>query len=258
MSGALGDADSLARLVEGADAVIHVAGVVNARDRDGFVAGNVEGTLAMVEAAKAAGVRRFIHVSSLAAREPDLSIYGWSKARAEQIVGASGLDWTAVRPPAIYGPGDMEILDLFRWAKRGIMFMPPPGRLSLIEVSDLSRLLLSLIPADETLAEIYEADDGHEGGWTYREFAQAIAEAVGKRAAIVHSSPRMLRIGARIDRLIRRGRAKLTLDRAAYMSHDDWVADATKRPPAEIWQPHIETHVGLKATAVAYRAAGLL
>jgi nucleoside-diphosphate-sugar epimerase len=258
VDGALDNADSLARLAEGADAIIHVAGVVNARDREGFAVGNVEGTLAMVEAAKAAGVQRFIHVSSLAAREPELSNYGWSKARAEQIVGASGLDWTAVRPPAIYGPGDMEMLDLFRWAKRGLMLLPPRGRLSVIEVSDLSRLLLSLVPVGDTLAEIYEADDGQPGGWTHKQFAGAIVAAVGTRAATVHASPRMLRIGARIDGLVRRRRAKLTLDRAAYFSHEDWVIDAARRPPADVWQPHIQTLAGLKATAVAYRAAGLL
>src|SRR5690242_13818617 len=144
IEGSLGQDDALAELVASADAVIHVAGVVNAPDRAGFVAGNVDGTQAIVEAAEAAGVRRFVHVSSLAAREPQLSDYGWSKAEAERVVEGSGLDWTMVRPPAIYGPGDMEMRELFRLAKRGFAFTPPAGRLSVIEVSDLGRLLLAL------------------------------------------------------------------------------------------------------------------
>ncbi|WP_414902727.1 SDR family oxidoreductase [Sphingomonas flavalba] len=259
IDGALDRPDSLKRLAEGADAVIHVAGVVNARDRAGFAAGNPEGTLAMVEAAKSVGVRRFIHVSSLAAREPDLSDYGWSKARAEQIVAASGLDWTAVRPPAVYGPGDLEMLELFRMAKRRLILLPPPGRISVIEVSDLSRLLLSLVPEnEETLTAIYEADDARPGGWSHAEFAEAIAAAVGRRAAAIHAPAPLLRVAARIDRLVRRGRAKLTLDRAAYFCHPDWVIDPARRPPVDIWQPHIATLVGLKATANAYRAARLL
>ena len=69
-------------LVTGADAVVHIAGLINAATRAGFEAVNVGGTLAMVDAARGAGVRRFIHISSLAAREPDLSDYSWSKARA--------------------------------------------------------------------------------------------------------------------------------------------------------------------------------
>ncbi|WP_410954566.1 NAD-dependent epimerase/dehydratase family protein, partial [Pseudomonas aeruginosa] len=72
-------------------AVIHVAGVVNAPDPAGFAAGNVAGTLNVIEAAQAAGVRRIIFVSSLAAREPKLSAYGASKAKAEKLVKASGL-----------------------------------------------------------------------------------------------------------------------------------------------------------------------
>src|SRR3546814_6181522 len=73
---------------------------------------------------------------SLAAREPHLSHYGWSKYKAERIVMASGLDWTIIRPPAIYGPADTEMLELFRLASRRLMLLPPGGRLSVIEVSE--------------------------------------------------------------------------------------------------------------------------
>ncbi len=79
----------------------------------------------MLAAATAGGVQRFVHVSSLAAREPKLSMYGASKARAEELVRCSGLDWAIVRPPAVYGPGDKETLELFRMAKLGLMLMPP-------------------------------------------------------------------------------------------------------------------------------------
>ena len=71
--GALDTPQSLDTLVDGTDVVLHVAGVVNAPDRAGFVAGNITGTRAVVEAAERAGIARFVHVSSLAAREPDLS-----------------------------------------------------------------------------------------------------------------------------------------------------------------------------------------
>lgn len=257
VEGALDQPESLVRLAVGADVVIHVAGAINAPDRAGFQTDNVFGTLNMVEAAKAAGIRRFIHVSSLAARQPELSDYGWSKARSEQVVGASGLDWTIVRPPAVYGPGDRETLALFRMAKRGLMLLPPEGRLSVIEVSDLSRFLLTLVPHDETLGDTYEPDDGYEQGWTHRQLAEAIAAAVGRKRVATLSVPGgLMRLGARMDRLVRGRRARLTPDRARYFSHPDWVAQ--RRPPAELWRPHIETNAGLKATAVAYRAAGWL
>lgn len=124
IAGALDRPDSLAEMAVGADALLHIAGVVNVPTRAAFEAGNAVATANVVEAARGAGVRRFVHVSSLAAREPGLSHYGWSKARAETIVEASGLDWTIVRPPAVFGPGDTEMLDLFRMARRGLMLIP--------------------------------------------------------------------------------------------------------------------------------------
>jgi uncharacterized protein YbjT (DUF2867 family) len=259
IDGALDRPDALAALLDGADAVIHVAGATNAPDRDGFAAANVEGTLGMVEAAKVAGVKRFVFVSSLAAREPDLSNYGWSKARAEQIVGASGLDWTVVRPPAVYGPGDRDMLEMFKMAKRGLMLTPPAGRFSVIEVSDLSRFLLTLVSADDVLAETFEPDDGNPTGWSHEEFAEALAPAVGRKKVTTIAMPKaMLRVGARLDRLFRGKRARLTLDRASYFSHPDWVAAAERRPHPDLWRAHIDTVAGLRATANAYRAAGWL
>src|SRR3546814_14244242 len=79
----------------------------------------------MIAAAAAADVGRFVHVSSLAAREPELSAYGRSKAESEKLMAESGLDWAIVRPPAVYGPGDRESLELFRMAARGLVLLPP-------------------------------------------------------------------------------------------------------------------------------------
>ncbi|HZU51772.1 MAG TPA: NAD(P)-dependent oxidoreductase, partial [Sphingomicrobium sp.] len=113
IAGDLSARDSLERLVRDAEAIIHVAGTITATNAKGFEEGNVAGTLAMLAAATAGGVQRFVQVSSLAAREPKLSLYGASKARAEELVHSSGLNWAIVRPPAVYGPGDKETLELF-------------------------------------------------------------------------------------------------------------------------------------------------
>jgi uncharacterized protein YbjT (DUF2867 family) len=258
VQGALSDPAVLAEIASGADAVIHVAGVVNAPDRAGFEAGNVAGTLAMVEAARMAGVSRFIHVSSLAARQPELSAYGWSKARAETIVQASGLDWTIVRPPAIYGPGDREMLDLFRAARFGVVPLPPAGRMSVIAVSDLARLLLALIPVADARAAVFEADDGRAGGWSHVDFGRAIGQAVGRSVWPLPLPRGLLAAAAQADRLIRGEAAKLTADRVAYFCHPDWAIDPERRPPASLWQPSIATAEGLAATAQAYRDAGWL
>ena len=259
VSGDLHDRKALARLVRNAEAVIHVAGVVNTHDPMGFHLGNVEGTMALVEAAVAAGVPRFVFVSSLAAREPALSKYGASKARAEKLVKASGLDWTIVRPPAIYGPRDREILDMFRAARWGVVPMPPPGRVSMIHVADLARLLLALAPPGERVThQVFEPDDGKPEGWSHRELARAIGWAVGRRPWVPHLSKPMLERLARLDKAVRGRKAKLTPDRVGYMVHPDWVSRPAKRPPVKLWRPEVPTLEGLMATAKWYREQGWL
>ena len=258
--GALEDRAALNTLVRDADVVIHIAGVVNAPDREGFELGNARGTMAVVDAMRQRGVRRLIHVSSLSAREPGLSDYGWSKELAERHVKASGLDWTIVRPPAIYGPGDREMLELFRMARRGIMLLPPGGRLSVIEVSDLARLFLTLAVEKDmkSLTHVYEVDDGTPGGWDHMDFAQAIGRAVGRPVRAFATPAWLLGMGARLDRLVRGRNAKLTPDRVHYFCHPDWVVKKRKQPLRKLWVPKVPTEEGLKATAQAYRAKGWL
>ncbi len=257
VSGALDTPLALTTLMRGADAVIHVAGVVNAPDRAGFVAGNIAGTQAVVDAAMLTGVQRFIHVSSLAAREPGLSDYGWSKAGAEHVVEASSLNWAIVRPTAIYGPGDMEMRDMFRMAKFGLALLPPPGRMSVIEVSDLARLLLKLAASNHGPI-ILEVDDGAPGGWTHGDFARAIGRAVGRRVLPIALPKAILSLAAKADRLFRGPKAKLTADRVGYLSHPDWTVDPAKRPDSTLWRAEVPTLQGLTATAAWYRAKGLL
>jgi nucleoside-diphosphate-sugar epimerase len=258
VNGDLGTRDALEWLVNEADAIIHVAGTINAPNAAGFEKGNVEGTLAMLAAATAGGLRRFVHVSSLAAREPKLSHYGGSKARAEELVHSSGLDWAIVRPPAVYGPGDKETLELFRMAKLGLMLMPPKGRVSVIHAVDLARLLLELAAPAAPSNILLEPDDGKPGGWTHREFARALAAAVGTKVAVVSSPGILLRLAARADQLLRGEKAKLTADRAAYFSHRNWVVEPKRAAPAQLWRPQIPTEQGLAETAAWYRAQGWL
>ena len=258
IDGSLAHPDSLRRLMTASNSVVHIAGVINARDAADFEAGNVQGTLAMLAAATAAGVTRFVHVSSLAAREPKLSRYGASKARSEELVQGSGLDWVIVRPPAVYGPGDRETLELFRMARLRLMLLPPRGRVSLIHVDDLARLLLVLAEGDEPKGVVLEPDDGRPRGWSHKQLAQAIGRAVGRRNVSLSVPKTMLRLGAVMDQILRRERAKLSADRAAYFSHRDWVVNGARRPPPDLWCPQVETEQGLAQTAAWYRARGWL
>lgn len=257
VEGALDRPDSLAALVRGTDAVLHIAGVINAADRAGFAAGNIDGTRNMIAAAREAGLRRFVQVSSLAAREPDLSDYGWSKAEADKVLMASDLDWTIVRPPAIFGPRDQEMLELFQLAKRHVVPLPPAGgRMSVIAVGDLVRLLLMLPASNALTRQIVEPDDGAPDGWDHRDFARAIGAALDRSVLALPLSRPVLNAIAAVDRMVRGTKAKLTPDRVRYFCHADWVSHA--RPPADVWSPSGDTPAALAETARWYRAQGLL
>lgn len=258
VKGTLEDHRVLADLAEGADAVIHIAGAINAPALAGFIEANVTGTASLLTAAEAVGVKRFIHVSSLSAREPDLSDYGWSKAASEAIVVQSPLDWTIVRPPAIYGAGDREMLELFRIARRkAVVPLPPSGRVSLIEAGDLARLLLDLIEARGAIGQVYEPDDGVIEGYSHREFGKLIGQGVGRPRVLALPVPGFaLRLAAMVERIRHGDRAKLTPDRVRYFCHPDWVVQ--KRPPAAIWEAKVKAAEGLKATADWYRSEGWL
>lgn len=258
--GDLHQPQALDRLVAGTRAVIHVAGLTNTPDPAEFARANVEGTANLVSAASRAGVKRFVFVSSLAAREPRLSAYGASKAEAEALVEASGLEWTIVRPPAVYGPRDRDMLDLFRCARLGLVPLPPGGATSIIHVHDLARLLVDLADAPPALVRrrIFEPDDGREGGWSHKELAQAIGKAVGRRVLAPHLPRAVLQAAAMADRILRGKAAKLTADRVGYMCHPNWVARSDRKVPEGLWQARIAGEAGLAATARWYAEKGWL
>lgn len=262
--GDLGDEAALARLASGSGALIHIAGLTNTPDPAEFEVANVTGTANVIAAAEAARVKRLVFVSSLAAREPQLSRYGASKSQAEQLVQASGLDWTIVRPPAVYGPRDADMFDLFRAARFGFVPLPPGGATSIIHVEDLARLLVRLadptasLLEDTTSRKIFEPDDGREGGWSHKELARAIGQSVGRKIIAPHLPRAVLQGAASIDRLLRGDGAKLTADRVGYMCHPNWVVRSDRKVPDTVWSPQIAGEAGLAATAEWYRGAGWL
>ena len=258
IEGSLSDAASLKSLCNGADCTIHVAGLTNTPDPREFEEANVTGTRRLIHAAKSAGVSRFVFTSSLSAREPSLSLYGASKANAEAHVETSGLDFSIVRPPAVYGPRDKDMFDLFRAAKYGVVPVPPKGRTSIIHVDDLAECLLALAPAQVATGATLEPDDGKPGGYEHGDLARLIGQSVGRKVFAPHLPRALLTIAARGDKLVRGDQAKLTIDRVGYMAHPDWVCRPERAVPADIWTPRIDGLDGLTMTARWYEREGWL
>ncbi|MEK0082359.1 NAD-dependent epimerase/dehydratase family protein [Benzoatithermus flavus] len=264
--GSLADEASLRALVQGADAVVHVAGAINAPDRAGFLAANAAGTARLAEAAASAlPGRPFIHVSSLAAREPHLSPYGESKAlgEAEARARADRLAITIVRPPAVYGPGDRATLPIIQGLARGWLAAPAgtDARFSLLHVEDLARLLVAMLGATLPPAAVLEPDDGRAGGYGWRDLADIAERVLGRRVRLVPlpRAPLFLAAGL-LERYARaRGQAPLLWrGKVAELFHPDWVCDPATMTALPGWRPSIGFARGLSSTLAWYREAGWL
>jgi len=177
ISGGLDDEAALAKLCEGADAVLHLAGAISAPGRQQFVAANEEGTRRLASQAERAGVRRFVHMSSLAAREPRLSDYAASKRAAEGAFDAvsATMDVAIIRAPAVYGPGDKATLPLIQQLTGRFALIPSSAasRFSLIYVKDLARIAVAALDEDWTGRR--DADDGVQAGYGWDDLAAAVS-----------------------------------------------------------------------------------
>jgi 2-alkyl-3-oxoalkanoate reductase len=265
--GSLEDIDSLNRLTEGIEAVIHLAGLVKARNRAEFFRVNVEGTRRVAKAAKEAANRlgspaRFILVSSLAARSPTLSGYAASKRAGEEALEGIGLEWTVLRPPAVYGPGDREILPFFRAVARGIgpMTGARHARLSMIHADDLAAAIEAAF-ATRAICRVLEVHDGRAGGYSWAEMIDAAAAALGTRPVRVRVPAPVLRLIA----LAGAGKAALTgspvmltPDKLREVLHADWVVRDETLTEISGWRPAFSLAEGFRQTVAWYHRAGWL
>jgi nucleoside-diphosphate-sugar epimerase len=180
--GDLRDARALARLCEGADVVIHAAGLVKAANRAAFDAVNVEGARRLAQAASDAGTAHVVLVSSLTAREPGLSHYSASKAAGEAAMAqVLGDRLTVARPCAIYGPGDRELLPVFQ-AAAASPFLPilsETARVAMIHVEDAARQTVALAAA-QPKGRTVALCDLRVQGYSWRELMGEAARACGR------------------------------------------------------------------------------
>jgi 2-alkyl-3-oxoalkanoate reductase len=257
--GDLSDEAALKRLVEGADAVVHAAGLIKARRPSDFMTVNRDGTALLSAMAPDA---TFVLLSSLAAREPQLSPYAASKRAAEEVMAGRSGPWLTVRAPAVYGPGDRETLAYFKAVARGLALRPkvPDARLSLIHVVDLAEALA--LALDQPLPpSTYEIDDGREGGYSYRDMADAAGRALGRRPLSL-AVPRPVMAAVARANLIGHSLGGsvqiLTPGKVSEIFHSDWTAHDRRLAAALGWRPRFDLVTGFGETILWYRQQGWL
>lgn len=255
VAGSLDDEATLDKLMAGVDAVIHCAGAVRGASQADFDRVNEEGALRVaLAAARQVHVPRFLLISSLAAREPDLSHYAGSKWRGECAVKAASdkLRWTVLRPPAVFGPGDRELLPLFRSMASGFAPLPAgaKGRFSMIYVDDLVAAVGHWLAGDAGEGRTWELHDGRELGYDW-DTVLDISGRVLRDGAKVHRVPipvSFLRAAAYTNLAASRllGYAPmLTPGKVREITHPDWVCDNREITQAMSWKPRYELERGL-------------
>jgi NADH dehydrogenase len=184
---ALGRGGDLSAAVAGCEAVVHCAGINRELGRQTYQAVHIELTRRLVEVARTAGVRRIALISFLRARPACGSAYHESKWAAEEIVRASGLDWTIVKPGVIYGRGD-HLLDHLSRSFRTLPVFGLVGfrarSLRPVAVADLAGILAAAALGDERLRNRTFPVRGPEE-MTFRAVVDRVSGVVGRRPVIV-------------------------------------------------------------------------
>ena len=256
VEGALEDSDSLSRLVRGVDAVVHCAGAVRGATQAHFGRSNVDGVARLVRAAlEQHPSPRFLLISSLTAREPRLSYYAASKRQAETVLAeeAWSMPWAVLRPPAVYGPGDKEMLPLWRWMTRGLAFELGSGRArySMLYVDALAEAIRRCLLNEHLLNDVFELHDGHANGYSLRDIVATIERLTAKRVRTVRVPLTVLRALASLNLNAARifGYAPmLTPGKLNELRHPDWVCDNTAFTRKTGWTPRVSLEEGLRRT----------
>jgi nucleoside-diphosphate-sugar epimerase len=256
IKGDLDDRQSLYRLVDRVDVVIHCAGAVRGATLEQFNRVNADGLAHLVRVMAEQNPRpRLLSMSSLAAREPHLSQYAASKRQGERILAEQGqqLSWTIYRPSAVYGPGDQEILPVFKWMTRGIapVLGSGNGRFSLIYVKDLAEAVVKWLDHDGCQSGTYELHDGHPGGYSWHDVIDMVKHRRRKALVRLNIPLVLVRLVAALNLLAARtiGYAPmLTPGKVCELSHPDWVCDNTALTSAIGWSPQILLPEGLQLT----------
>ncbi len=282
--GDLRDEEALHRGAKRAEVVFHVAGITSARDLSDFREVHEHGTRRVVEAAihQAANLHRLLYVSSLAAAGPTsrgmrlteevaphpLSDYGRTKLAGERIVEASGLPFTIVRPPPVYGPHDAEVRRIFTFAARGIapVFADGQQELSFIYIDDLVSAMLDAAEKSPPNRTYFAC---HPEVLTAEAFVMEVGRAVSEVRTGRARPPRFLlrvpgwaaRVALGVNGLIKR-----TLGSSSVLSPDkvtEFLAEAWSCSPEALerdtgWRAEVPAVDGLRRTAEWYRRNGWL
>jgi nucleoside-diphosphate-sugar epimerase len=271
--------DSLAAVLEKErpELVFHVAGATKGVSYEDFQRGNVMPTRNLLQAVAQThpGLSRFVHISSLAAYGPSIGRpveehherkpiehYGKSKLEAELVIEALGdaVPWTMIRPPTVYGPGDVDVLELFRLALRrlNVFYGNRDRPMSFVFVDDLVRGIREAALHERTRSRGYFLSDGRPLTWG--QYQQYIVELVGRRALEINLPEATLSVAAFFGELATKldDKPRLFNQQKAIMGKQSWTCLHDRAAADFGYAPKVAVEEGMRRTLQWYREAGWL
>ncbi|HZB81335.1 MAG TPA: NAD(P)-dependent oxidoreductase, partial [Rubrobacteraceae bacterium] len=258
--------------LEGADVLVHAAGITRARREEDYFLVNAEGTRRLAEAAAGARVRRFVLIGSLAARGPDdlarvdgrdhpESAYGRSKLEAEAYLRALDeriIDTVALRPVAIYGPRDTDFLPLLKMARRGFLVLSGEGLLQPVYATDVARAALAAARKPVGFGPYPVAEPA---SYSWQDVTAGLEAALGRRIRVVRLPAAAFELAGRAAERLAKARGSVPIfdeRRARDLSVHTWTCDPSGTEKALGWRAEVSLLEGLNLTTRWYRKAGWL
>lgn len=273
------DVENLRDAVSNVDYVFHVAGVIKAKTKEIYYKGNVEVTQNLLEAVEQfnPSLNRFVFISSQAAAGPSpsnqpkteemecnpVTTYGKSKLEAERVVRnyEAKIPFTIVRPSAVYGPRDPEILLFFQTLKKGIQPMVGFSEkyVSLVHIQDLIDGILLAAFSDKSLNQTYFISS--EKGYGWEEIGNISSKIFGKRVLKLRIPHFMIFTVAAISQFFsyfRKEATILNLEKAREMVQNSWVCSVEKAKRELGYSQKVDLEQGVRETIQWYKENGWL
>ncbi|MBL4601549.1 MAG: NAD-dependent epimerase/dehydratase family protein [Emcibacteraceae bacterium] len=260
--GDLKNKPALKELVSGVDVIINVAGLVKANSKNKFLAANATAVSTLLEQINSnKKTPHFIQISSLSAREPQISDYAFSKYQGEENLknNSISLNWTMVRPPGIYGPEDTETLKIFKMLKWHLALFPASrhNRVSWVHVSDLVKAISLLIVNKKYFGKIINVDDGREDGYSHEEFMATASELLNIKPLKITIPKFILKVIGHINDTVGRilGYSPMvSAKKVNELCHSNWICDKKSSFKDDEYKTKFNLKDGLKQTLDWYKS----
>ena len=249
--GRIEDPRAISELLDETDGIVNCAGSVRGRNLADFEAANVVGPEHLAKAiSQSAHPPYLVHISSLAARHPELSDYAQSKALGEENIKALSSRFSIIRPPAVYGAQDKELKPVFDMMRKGLSFVPGSGNghFSLLHVEDLADAVLQLLRSQKRIEHPLELDDGKENGHTWTTLASTVRGGENDTGRLIRIPHSVLSFSGSLNvifsKLIRYS-PMLTPGKANELTHENWVSNRDNWTEID-WKPTISLRNGIE------------